>query len=178
MEREGHRWCMRHMVARAAALAIAAVIAVACTSSSNTAANAKPSPSGSSYLGSIGKPGCQPAAVFHGLGGQSGLPEAGFDSSKGSFWTLFFTPVPPPAGKDVKVVWRMTGAGDFVFRVRDADGHTIPLIWGPDGHGSSSWNRPGSEVGTGFNFPHAGCWDIHVSKPAADADLWLNVAGS
>jgi hypothetical protein len=180
---------MGDMVARAAALAIAALIAVACTSPSSTGASASPgvspasigasaspSYSNSSYLGSLGKPGCQPAAAFHGLGGGGGMPEAGFDSSKGSFWALFFMPVPPPAGKEIKVVWRMTGAGDFVFRVSDADGRTIPLIWGPDGHGSSSWNHPGSEVGTGFNFPHPGCWDVHVAKPTVDADLWLNVA--
>ena len=167
---------MRHVIARAAALAVAGAIAVACTTSSNPVVSANPSPSTISYLGSIGKPGCQPAAVFHGLGGESGPPEAGFDSISGSFWALFFVTVPPPAGKDVKVVWRMTGAGDFAFGVFDADGRTIPLIWGPDVHGSSSWNHPGSEVGTGFNFPHPGCWDIRVSKPTVEADLWLAVA--
>ena len=164
------------MVARAASLAIAALISVACTSPASTGPTASPGSSNSSYLGSIGKAGCQPAAVFHGLGGDDRLPEAGFDSTKGSFWALFFMPVPPPAGKDVKVVWRMTGAGEFVFRVLDADGRTIPLIWGPERHGSSSWNHPGDEVGTGFNFPRPGCWDVHVAKSTVDADLWLNVA--
>ena len=70
----------------------------------------------------------------------------------------------------------MTGAGDFTFRVSDEGGHTIHLTWGPEGHRSSSWNHPGDEVGTGFNFPHPGCWDVHVAKPTVDADLWLNVA--
>jgi hypothetical protein len=164
------------MVARAVSVAIAAVIAVACTSPASTGASASPSLSNSSYLGSIGQPGCQPPAAFHGLGGDSGPPEAGFDSSSGSFWALFFTPVPPPSGKEIKVVWRMTGSGDFVFRASDANGMTIPLTWGPEGHGSSSWNHPGDEVGTGFNFPHPGCWDVHVAKTTVDADLWLSVA--
>jgi hypothetical protein len=168
---------MRRMVARAAWVVVAAALSVACSSSSSVGASAHPSPSSSgTYLGSLGKPGCQPAAEFHGLGGDVRFPETGFDSSKGSFWALFFTPVPPPAGKDVKVVWRMTGAGDFTFRVSDTDGTAIPLIGGPEGHGSSSWNHPGTEVGTGFNFPHAGCWDIHVAKPTVVADLWLDVA--
>jgi hypothetical protein len=167
---------MRRMVARAASILVAAAVAVACASSSSVGPSTAASPSKSTYLGSLGKPGCQPSAVFHGLGGDTGFPEAGFDSSKGSFWALFFTPVPPPAGKDVKVVWRMTGPGDFVFRVSDTGGSTIPLIWGPEGHGSSSWNHPGNEVGTGFNFPHPGCWDIHVAKPTLNADLWLDVA--
>jgi len=174
-QRDRLQWSMRGVIAREASFAVAAVIVAACTPSSSTGASAHPSPSTSTYLGSLGQPGCQPSAIFHGLGGDSGAPEVGFDSSKGSFWALFFTPVPPPAGKDVKVVWRMTGAGDFVFRVSDKDGHTIPLIWGPEGHGSSSWNHPGNEVGTGFNFPHGGCWDIHVAKPTIDADLWLIV---
>ena len=177
VERDAHRWGMRRMrVARAASLAVVAAIAVACTSPSTSGARANPSSTQSGYLGSLGKPACQPGAAFHGLGGDDGVPEAGFDSSKGSFWALFFTPVPPPASKDVKVVWRITGSGDFVFRVSDADGRTIPLIWGPEGHGSSSWNHPGNEVGTGLNFPHPGCWDIHVAKPTVDADLWLDVA--
>src|SRR5438477_24384 len=176
-ERDGHGWCMRRVVARAAWFAVGAVLSVACSSSSSAGASAHPSPSNiGTYLGSLGKPGCQPAAKFHGLGGDVGFPEAGFDSSKGSFWALFFTTVPPPAGKDVKVVWRMTGPGDYVFRVSDTDGRRVPLIWGPEGHGSSSWNHPGNEVGTGFNFPHAGCWNIHAAKATVDADLWLSVA--
>jgi hypothetical protein len=98
------------------------------------------------------------------------------DTSRGSIWVLFFSPVPPRAGQEVKVVWRMTGAGDFTFLVSDMEGKTIPLVWGPQGHGSSSWVHPGNEVGTGFKFPHAGCWKIHVVKPDVDADVWLEVA--
>jgi hypothetical protein len=99
------------------------------------------------------------------------------DSSRGSFWALFFNPVPPPAGKEIKVVWRMTGSGAFTFRVSDTDRKTIPLAWGPDGHSSSDWNHPGDEVGTGINFPHSGCWDIHVARLDVAGDLWLQVVG-
>jgi hypothetical protein len=166
------------MIGRAAALVIAVLITVACTSSSPAAKSvASPSPSGG-YLGSIGTAGCKPAASFHSLGGGSGgIPEAGMDNSRGSIWALFFTPVPPPANQEIKVVWRMTGAGDFTFQVSDAEGKTVPLVWGPEGHGSSTWHHPGNEVGTGFKFPHSGCWQIHVSKPDVDGDLWLEVAG-
>jgi hypothetical protein len=110
-------------------------------------------------------------------GGATGFPEAGMDYSRGGIWALFFDAVPPRANQEIKVVWRMTGAGDFTFQVSDMDGKTVPLVWGPEGHGSSSWNHPGNEVGTGFKFPHSGCWQIHVAKPAVDADLWLEVAG-
>jgi hypothetical protein len=126
----------------------------------------------------MGTAGCKPAVSFHVLGGGTdGFPEAGIDNSRGSIWALFFNPVPPTANQEIKVVWRMTGAGDFTFQVSDMDGKTVPLVWGPEPHGSSSWNHPGNEVGTGFKFPHSGCWRIHVAKPAVDADLWLEVAG-
>jgi hypothetical protein len=167
------------MIGRSAALAIAVVVTFACTSPSTAIKSVPPpSPADSGYLGSIGTAGCKPAASFHALGGGSGgFPEAGMDTSRGSIWALFFDIVPPPANHEIKVVWRMTGAGDFTFRVSDAAGETVPLVWGPDGHGSSTWNHPGDEVGTGLNFPHSGCWQIHVAKPDADADLWLEVAG-
>jgi hypothetical protein len=166
------------MTGRSAVLVFACLVTIACTSSSPAAKDvASPSPSGG-HLGSIGTAGCKPAAAFHSLGGGAGgIPEAGMDNSRGSIWALFFTPVPPPANQEIKVVWRMTGAGDFTFQVSDAQGRTVPLVWGPDGHGSSSWNHPGNEVGTGFKFPHSGCWQIHVAKPAVDADLWLDIAG-
>ena len=167
------------MIGRAAALVIAVVITSACTSSSTAIKGvASPSPVDSGYLGSIGTAGCKPAASFHSLGGGSdGLPEAGMDTTKGSIWALFFNPIPPPANQEIKVVWRMTGAGDFTFQVSDTEGTTVPLVWGPELHGSSSWNHPGDEVGTGLKFPHSGCWQIHIAKPAVDADLWLEVAG-
>jgi hypothetical protein len=125
-------------------------------------------------LGSLGTPGCNPAATFS----NNGMPETGINSNRGSLWALFFIPVPPSAGEDVKVVWRMTGAGVFVFRVSDAAGKTIPLLWGPEPHEGSTWVRPGDEVGTGFNFPHAGCWQIHVDRSDASGDLWLAVISS
>jgi hypothetical protein len=166
------------MIGRAAALVIAATLTFACTSSPTAVKNVtSPSPSGSGYLGSIGTVGCKPAATFHSLGGiAGGIPEAGMDTGRGSIWALFFNPVPPPANQEIKVVWRMTGAGDFAFQVSDAERKTVPLVWGPEGHGSSTWNHLGTEVGTGFKFSHSGCWQIHVAKTDVDADLWLEVA--
>src|SRR5712692_3294837 len=128
------------MIGRAAAVSITLIVAFACTSSPPAGKSVtSPSPSGG-HLGRMGTAGCQPAASFHFLGGgASGFPEAGIDNSRGSIWALFFTPVPPPANQDIKVVWRMTGAGDFTFQVSDAEGKTVPLVWGPEGHGSSTW---------------------------------------
>jgi hypothetical protein len=166
------------MIARAACVLVAGVIAIACSSPTNSGSHALGSPSstGGAYLGSLGTAGCKPAAAVHGWQGAAGFPEVGVASSRGSFWALFFTPVPPPSGQDIKVVWRMTGTGAFTFRASDVDGRMAALIWGPEAHGGSNWNHRGDEVGTGFNFPHAGCWDIHVARSNVAGDLWVEVA--
>jgi hypothetical protein len=174
-----HLWCIRAMVLRAAS-AMVLIVALGCSStSSDVKGVASPSPITGGHLGSLGSAGCEPAAAFHpappAIVGGDALPEAGMDNSRGSFWALVYDTVPPRAGQEVKVTWRMTGAGDFAFRVSDLEGNTIPLTAGPVPHISSSWVHPGSEVGTGFKFPHAGCWQIHVAKPDVDADLWLAV---
>jgi hypothetical protein len=162
------------MLARAVCLTV--VMTFACSSpSSGAAQKASPSSSSQVYLGSIGSAGCNPAAVFKGWQTPSGIPEVGLDSKDGSFWALFQA-VPPPAGKDLKVVWKMTGSGPFTFRVADAAGKTVALDWGPELHGGSNWDHAGGEVGTGFTFPHAGCWNIHVSRSDVAGDLWLEVA--
>src|SRR5216684_1490759 len=153
-EPDQRSWCMGAMIARAACLVVAGVVVIACGSPSGGASHALTSPSHSvgTYLGSLGTAGCKPAAAVHGWQIQGGFPEVGIDTSRGSFWALFFTPVPPPRGKDIKVVWRMTGTGEFTFEASDADGTTAVLVWGPTAHSSSNWTHTGDEVGTGFNF--------------------------
>lgn len=128
------------------------------------------------HLGSLGIPDCKPAAAFHDYSGP-GVSEVGVDSRRGSFWALFFTAVPPPAGKEIKVVWRMTGSGEFTFRASDADGMVIRPVGTPQPHGvnRSNWIRPGFEVATRFTFPHSGCWRIQVERSDVDGDLWLQV---
>lgn len=161
------------MSGRIIAVAILLLIVIACGSASpSKRATISPSPAAGRSLGSLGGAGCAPPAGFHDW---NGIPEVGLDSPSGSLWAMFFNPVPPPAGKEIKVVWRMTGLGGFTFRVSDAAGMAVPLAWGPENHTGSNWDHPGDEVGTGFNFPHAGCWDIHVARSNTRGDLWLEV---
>jgi hypothetical protein len=166
-----HSRCMRTMSVRVALLLIFVSLAVACSSTSPTQTKVV-------HLGSLGTPGCKPEAAFHDFSGPA-VSEVGVDSSRGSFWALFFTAVPPPAGKEIKVVWRMTGSGEFTFRASDADGMVIPPVRTPQPHGvnGSTWNHPGFEVATGFNFPHSGCWRINVERSDVAGDLWLQVSG-
>ena len=67
----------------------------------------------------------------------------------------------------------MTGTGDFALHATDANGNVIPTLGTPQPHGlnGSNWNHPGYEVGTGFNFPHSGCWNIHVARSDVEGDL-------
>lgn len=162
---------LRTMARWAALLALVVVLSFGCDLAPNAV---RPSASPIVYLGSLGSPGCAPGATFE----PGGFQEIGLDTSKGSFWALVFGPVPPPAGKDVKIVWRMTGTGDFALRATDVGGNVIPTLGEPQPHGlnGSNWNHPGYEVGTGFNFPHSGCWDIHVARSDVEGDLWLEVA--
>lgn len=93
------------------------------------------------------------------------FPEVKGQSVHQEVWALLFPyHLPLRANEDVKIVWRITGNGEFSALARHADGTTLLPIWGPDSHLGSSWNRPGHEWGTGFRFPKAGCWRVIVQR--------------
>jgi hypothetical protein len=156
---------------KTAAVVIIAVLFLAIACNTTPKAVVQVTPGG--YLGSLGSSGCSTAATFTPWHGEQ--PETGLDSKRGSFWALFFTPVPPPVRQDVKVAWKMTGTGPWTFAVSDSSGASVNLDWGPEGHSGSNWEHPGDEVGTGFTFTHAGCWNVHVARTDVSGDLWLEV---
>jgi hypothetical protein len=86
---------------------------------------------------------------------------------------LPFAPVPLPVGKEVKIVWRMTGSGPLRITATRSDGMSARRTFGPEEHTGSNWNRPGDEWGTGFVFPEAGCWDLHLARTLGSGDVWL-----
>ncbi len=55
------------------------------------------------------------------------------------------------------------------------DGGRQPLVFEPEAHSQSSYQRPGDEWGTGFRFVTHGCWHIHLARIGSSADVWLNV---
>ncbi|HLZ63373.1 MAG TPA: hypothetical protein VKR06_41090 [Ktedonosporobacter sp.] len=117
---------------------------------------------------------CQPTALTTNT--TTSIPEAQGKATNAELWALFFAdPQSIHTGQEIKIVWRMTGSGDFQIVARHAGNIQVKPIWGPDAHGGSSWNRPGSEWGTGFNFPSPGCWDLHTTRGAASGDLWIMV---
>ncbi|MEV4533676.1 hypothetical protein AB0J82_07585 [Asanoa sp. NPDC049518] len=99
----------------------------------------------------------------------------------GSLWALFFPTqgqtAPVVAGAEVKIVWKIGGEGDFTVSATGPDGAQAKLAWGPTGHGSSTWERPGTEYGTGLVFPTPGCWTITAARANGErGELRLTVA--
>lgn len=95
-----------------------------------------------------------------------------------TLWALPMAPMPFDAGREVKIVWRMTGSGSPEFSVTDPGGGEDPdaLQWGPEEHLSSSWDRPGDEWGTGFRFAGPGCWHITVRRDDGAGSIAVRVA--
>ena len=84
-----------------------------------------------------------------------------------SLWALLFLTNDSstmPAGRETKVVFRMTGSGELSIRAVGPTGQQLSPQWGPEGHGGSNWQRPGDEWGTGWVFPAPGCWTIRAAR--------------
>jgi hypothetical protein len=90
-----------------------------------------------------------------------------------TLWGLVFARVPLPVGEEVKIVWRMTGSGPLRVAATRSDGTPAGRTFGPEAHAGSNWKRPGQEWGTGFVFPEAGCWDLHLARASGSGDVWL-----
>ncbi len=98
--------------------------------------------------------------------------------SSGELWALLFFDK-AQAQQDLKIVWRITGTGSpFTIKAQHTDGTIVKPIWGPEYHGGSSWQRPGDEWGTGFNFPKPGCWTLTVTLGKTIGEIRLEVLPS
>lgn len=116
---------------------------------------------------------CQPSPIQK---SENNFPEIqGTMKSGGEMWALLFFDT-AYANEDEKIVWRITGSGEeFHAQAQNENGKVILPIWGPDYHGGSTWERPGQEWGTGFNFPESGCWKITVTRGATAGEITLDV---
>lgn len=121
-----------------------------------------------------GLKGCQPASP---IDNSSVGPEAHGTATNAQLWALLMstTGVPPQANLEVKIVWKMTGSGDFNIIALGPGGMKAQPSQGPTIHGGSNWDRPGDEWGSVFTFPVAGCWDLHATRDNAFGDVWLKV---
>jgi len=123
----------------------------------------------------LGAAGCRPASPlirWHGF-----LPQVEGTGRGATLWGLlmFAHALPARAGDQEKIVWRMTGTGPLTLTAIGPDGTRHRLAWGPDPHGSSTWDKPGAEWGAGYVFTAPGCWDLRATRGHATADVWLRV---
>ena len=119
------------------------------------------------------QPVCQPSLAQP---SKNGFPEIqGTMKSEGEIWALLFFDK-AYAKQEMKIVWRIKGTGkQFDIKAQHEDGTIIHPIWGPEYHGSSNWERPGDEWGTGFNFPEPGCWTLTVTLGPTTGEIRLDV---
>ena len=105
------------------------------------------------------------------------MPEIRGTTSGGELWALVEASPPPlPQGRDIKIIWRMTGNGrELLLSASGPGGRTAQPDWGPESHGSSNWDRPGLEWGAGFTFTAPGCWDIRASQGQLAGDVYVMV---
>jgi hypothetical protein len=141
-----------------------------------------PQPAG---FGALGQPGCGPPSPRN-RAGQT-FPARGEvlgTAAGGQLWALFFNGewassdsavLQGVVGKEVKIVFRMTGSGTFDVAATAPDGTRVGPVWGPVFHPSSTWTRPGREWGTSFVFTQPGCWRIQGRDGGATGDVWLVV---
>lgn len=122
-----------------------------------------------------GPQNCRPASP---IDNSAVGPEIHGTATNAELWALLqaYT-IPPKAQADVKIVWRMTGSGDFTIVAFGPYGMKVSPSEGPEAHLGSNWNRPGDEWGTVFIFPVAGCWDLHAVRNNASGDVWLKIVG-
>lgn len=124
----------------------------------------------------IGAPGCQPESPYD----EDLLAEV-LATSTGEtvVWGLLWERPPLTVDRQITMVFRLAGMGDFDVLARHEDGTEIMPNWGPNDHGTdgSSYGRPGNEWGLAFTFPIEGCWNIHFTRGVDSADVWVRVGG-
>ena len=111
------------------------------------------------------------------------LPESP-GSGGGDLWALFFTvgrrdwedlaaPVFRAAvGRPFKIAWSMKGEGPLQLVATTAAGEMVEPQVPPSMHGGT-WR--GEEWGSGFVFPHAGCWQLQATRGSVSGHVDIEV---
>jgi len=122
------------------------------------------------------EPVCQPSPI---LESPNSFPEIqAAMHSEGEIWALLFFGE-AHANKDLKIVWRIAApepGTEVGFQAQNKEGMILQPIWGPTFHPESTWERPGMEWGTGFNFPEPGCWRITAKLGETEGEISLDVS--
>lgn len=122
----------------------------------------------------IGGASCRPPTPVN--SSATGVVEARGTGTEVVAWALLWVEPPWKPHQEVKVVWRMTGRGDFAVVARGPAGETVGPFSGPTPHEGSNWERPGQEWGTFFAMPSAGCWILEASRGKDVSKVFVLVA--
>lgn len=156
------------------------LVLMACSNS--TVASAPSVPKGSSQASSptvsptpkLGANGCHPPSPLD--KSNLGFPEAQGTTSALDLWSLFLGGI-PAVKEDGKIIWRIGASFQEPLSIVGLGPHGLHLL--PlflERHAGSNWDRPGGEWGSGFNFPVAGCWDLHVTGGTTVGDVWIVIS--
>lgn len=119
----------------------------------------------------LGAPGCSPPSPLD--TSNIGLLEARGTTPALDLWSLFLGEI-PQAKETIKIIWRVGESFEEpvqIVGIGPSGQRLQPLFL--DKHVSSNWYHPGAEWGTGFEFPIAGCWDLHVTGGSTAGDVWV-----
>ena len=107
-----------------------------------------------------------------------GLAEVlGIGYGEAVMWGLLWDDPPLGVRREIKMVFRLTGAGPFDIVAIHDDGTELEPNWGPH-HRSpdeSSYGRLGEEWGMAFFFTKTGCWNLRVTGGSDTIDVWLPI---
>lgn len=115
---------------------------------------------------------CEPSPIQTSPFGLSEIQ--GTMRSDGELWALLFFGR-ARANEEVKIVWRITGNGQFSAEATHEDGTIISPIGDPKAHSASNWERPGLEWGTRFTFPRTGCWTLTGVLGTTNGEIRIEV---
>jgi hypothetical protein len=103
-----------------------------------------------------------------------GSAEIRGDASDGQVWALVEVGLPVRSGRQIKIIWHVTGDGPLTLLAQGRTGQTLrPEELAP--HSGSNWDRPGQEWGSSWKFPEPGCWNLHIERSPLVGDIWIRV---
>jgi hypothetical protein len=122
----------------------------------------------------LGASGCHPPSPLD--KSNIGFLEAPATTPALDLWSLFLGGI-PAVKEDGKIIWRIGVSFQEPLHIVGLGPHSLHLL--PlflERHSGSNWARPGAEWGTAFNFPVAGCWDLHVTGGTTVGDVWIVIS--
>ena len=86
------------------------------------------------------------------------------EAVNGEFWVLAPGEEMLTVGRDIKVVFRLTGSGPAAAFIVSPDGERVELTGRLQPHTGSNFDRPGEEWGAFFEPDEPGCWELIVER--------------